>query len=314
MGKYLRLDGVLHIMSRGSVYLIFTLTLAMLMYVAIPALAQQSVPANQTVVLMSGSKSLTIEDAVNYSVYDTFPGQSVHVSVITAQIFLNGQPYNRSGVPIEFSSDNDSVAVLEPLQRIRPTDDKGQAKILLIANNTRGIVNITAVSHIMYETDIRDTCTVTVLGWGTVSGVVTDKNRNGVPYANVTIWYWDGRENTGIVRCPDNPQLSSDGRTATIGTYTFVYVPQGDFNVTAEKDGHIYYAVISVDQGTTTANVAIPDYVFVVPVTPEPTVIPSAISSGATPTPTPTPTSSPGPDVLTALVLIGAVAVIVHRR
>lgn len=242
------------------------------------------------VILVNGGGSFTIEDAVNYTYLEEYANGDVHVSVITAQLYLNGQPYRMANIPVTFSSDNDTVAVLEPNNRTRPSDKNGQAKILLISNNTRGIVNITALSHIMWQHDIQDTCTVAVVGWGTVSGMVTDKNRNGVPDANVTLWHFDGLKNTRMLRSSDNPQLTNDGRTAAIGTYTYTFVPQGLYNVTAEKDGHMYYAIVEVRQGTYTANVAIPDYVYVVPITPTPTPV-------ATPEPTASPiaTATPAP-------------------
>ncbi|HTX43122.1 MAG TPA: carboxypeptidase-like regulatory domain-containing protein, partial [Methanocella sp.] len=208
------------------------------------------------------SPSFTVEDAqnINYSIYDELGAQSVHVSVITAQLYLNGAPYHAANIPITFSSDNDSVAVLEPNNRTRPSDANGQAKILLIARNRAGLVNITAESEIIPGHRLSDTCTVRVVGWGTVSGIVTDQNRNGIPGANVTLWLWNGTANTEMLAAHDNPQLSNDGRTAAVGMYTFVYVPVGSYNVTAEKEGHSYYRLFDLHegQGTITANVAIP--------------------------------------------------------
>jgi len=247
--------------------------------------------------------SFTVEDAqgINYSIYDELGAQSVHVSVITAQLYLNGAPYHMANIPITFSSDNDSVAVLEP-NRTRPSDASGQAKILLIANNTVGLVNITAKSTIVPGHELSDTCTVRVVGWGTVSGIVTDQNRNGIPDATVTLWLWNGTANTKKLASRDNPQLSNDGRTAAPGTYTFVYVPAGSYNVTAEKEGHGYYALFDLHEGegTITANVAIPDYTYQAPATPTP-------AASLTPTPEPSATPRPTPG-LPALVAIGAVA------
>jgi hypothetical protein len=259
--------------------------------------------------LSGGSGMLTIADAnrseINYSAYDYLYGTSVHVSVITAQLFLNGAPYNMSGIPITFSSDNDSVAMLEPQYRTRPSDEHGQAKILLISNNTVGIVRITARANPQYF-EVSDTCTVRVVGWGTVSGFVTDKNQFGVPYATMTLWHWngDGRPNEVMLRSPDNPQLTNDGSTAAIGTYTFTYVPAGLYNLTAEKDGNEYFALVNVTAGTYTANVAFPDYVYTVPVTPSPTPAPTVTPTPG-PTASPTPTPAPGFVPAIALAAIG---------
>ncbi|HTY91205.1 MAG TPA: carboxypeptidase-like regulatory domain-containing protein [Methanocella sp.] len=259
--------------------------------------------------------SFTIEDAkdINYSIYDQLGAQSVHVSVITAQLYLNNAPYRMAGIPITFSSDNDSVAYLEPDNRTRPSDASGQAKILLIAHNRTGLVNITAESEIIYGHKLSDTCTVRVVGWGTVSGIVTDQNRNGVPDATVTLWLWNGTANTKMLAAHDNPQLSNDGRTAAIGMYTFVYVPAGSYNVTAEKDGHRYYRLLDMyeQSGTITANVAIPDYVYVSPatLTPTPVATPAASSSASTPVPV----STPALPALFALGAIGAAALMKRR-
>ncbi|MCD1293435.1 carboxypeptidase regulatory-like domain-containing protein [Methanocella sp. CWC-04] len=282
---------------------------ALIMAGIIPAAAQQY---DSPVILVNGGGTFTVEDAVNYTAYEEFAGQNMHVSVITAQLYLNGKPYKMANIPVVFSSDNDSVAVLEPYNRTRPSDENGQAKILLIANNTVGTVNITATSHIMYQHDISDTCTVRVVGWGTVSGMVTDKNRNGVPDAVVTLWHWNGTANNAILKSPDNPQLSNDGKTAAIGTYTYTFVPQGQYNVTAEKDGHMYFAMVDVEKGTYTANVAIPDYVYVVPAPLMPTPAATAEPS-ATATPEPTPAETPGFGMVLWILSIGAVIVLLKR-
>ncbi len=283
------------------------------------ALASAEEPQNNTlywspVSFEYPSPSFTIEDArgINYSIYDELGAQSVHVSVITAQLYLNGVPYHMANIPITFSSDNDSVAVLEPNNRTRPSDANGQAKILLIANNTVGLVNITAKSMIIPGHELSDTCTVRVVGWGTVSGIVTDQNRNGVPDATVTLWLWNGTANTKKLAAHDNPQLSNDGRTAAIGMYTFVYVPVGSYNVTAEKDGHGYYRLFDLHegQGTVTANVAIPDYAYIALATPTP-------PPSLTPTPGPSATETPRPTpALSVFITVGVIsaAALIKRR
>jgi len=259
--------------------------------------------------------SFSIEDAqnINYSAYDALGAQSVHVSVITAQLYLNGVPYHMANIPITFSSDNDSVAVLEPNNRTRPSDANGQAKILLIAHNRTGFVNITARSMIIPGHELSDTCTVRVVGWGTVSGIVTDQNRNGIPDATVTLWLWNGTTNVRTLVSHDNPQLSNDGRTAAIGMYTFVYVPTGSYNVTAEKDGHVWYRLFDMleGEGTVTANVAIPDYVFISPATPTPA--PSLVSPTLTPSSTSTPLPTPALPVFFAIGAL-AMAAILKRK
>ncbi len=290
------------------------------------ALADEHTP---TVIMVGGGAGtdngtmLSVQDAnrseVNYSAYDAIYGTSVHVSVITAQLYLNGRPYRMANVPITFTSDNDSIAVLEYANRTRPSDANGQAKILLVANNTVGEVHITASSdlyHGMYP-PISDTCTVRVVGWGTVSGVVTDKNKNGVPYAKMTLWVWNGTANVRVLNAPDNPQLSNDGTTAAIGTYTYTYVPAGLYNLTAEKDNSTYFAMVNVTAGTFTANVAFPDYVYTgrLPATVTPTPAPTATAK-PTPAPSPkaTPRPSPGLEATFAVTGLAVAAWMVAKR
>ncbi len=321
-------------MSRFGVLSGWLAILLVLLAIPVTGMAQNSSQENLTpsgtelinvspVVQLAGSNGITIADAtdINYSAYDSYYGSSAHVSVVTAQLFYNGKPYNRSDIPVTFTSDNDSVAVLEPMDRTRPSDSHGQAKILLISNNTKGIVNITASSKISYSHEVRDTCTVHVVGWGTVSGVVTDKNKNGVPDAKVTLWVWNGTANVGIINTPDNPQLTNDGSTAAIGTYTFSRVPVGVYNLTAEKDGHVYFAMVYMNVGTYTANVAFPDYVFPGLILPTPTstpVVTPAPSPTESTSPSATPASGlpiPGMSAVVALIsLVGALAVLVLRK
>ncbi len=287
------------------------ITISFLACICLAASANAQEAQNNTtlywspVTLEYPSATFTIEDAkdINYTIYDELGAQSVHVSVITAQLYLNGAPYRMANIPITFSSDNDSIAYLEPYNRTRPSDANGQAKILLIAHNRTGFVNITAESEIIYGHRLSDTCRVRVVGWGTVSGIVTDQNRNGIPDATVTLWHWNGTANTKMLASKDNPQLSNDGRTAAPGMYTFVYVPVGSYNVTAEKQGHSYYRLIDMYEGsgTITANVAIPDFVFISPAT----LTPTPVASPTTGTPSATPVPTPA---LPALLAAGAIA------
>ncbi len=303
-------------MSRSVIALPALFALAVFLVIAPGVFAEES--HTPSVALLGNSTTFTVEDAnrseINYSAYDSIYGTSVHVSVITAQLYLNDRPYRQANIPITFTSDNDSVAVLEPLDRTRPSDDNGSAKILLISNNTVGYVNITATVNPQFF-ERSDTCTVRVVGWGTVSGMVTDKNKNGVPYAKMTLWVWNGTDNVGILRSPDNPQMTvAESTIAAPGTYTFTYVPAGVYNLTAEKDNHTYFAMVYLTVGTYTANVAFPDYVYTarIPPTVTPTPVPTATPT-STATPTPTPKASPGFEAILVLVGIG-VGIMISRK
>jgi len=259
---------------------------------------------------------------------------------IIAQLYLNGQKYKRANIAVTFSSDNDTVATL-PTVKTNITDLNGQAWILLTSNDTVGKVNITGVAAIMYNHNLSDTCTVRVVGWGTVSGIVTDQNKVGIPNANVTLWnvQWNNStnrwENTQWVDIPENPQLSNDGRTAAVGMYTYYRVPWNVYNVTGEKEGHLWYAIFVLgpwpgdvdayknatyvpgsEYGTATHNIAIPDYSYIAPVsvTPNPSTTVSATPVPVSPTPTPTPTPTPGFEALFALAGLLGVAYLVARK
>lgn len=111
-----------------------------------------------------------------------------------------------------------------------------------------------------------------------ISGFITDKNKNGIPGANVTLMEaridnaTDTFVNVRPATVDGNPQVSDiDPTIAAVGTYTFYKVPYGFYNITAEKDGHVWFAVVNATYaGTQTVNVAIPDYVYSVPTPPYP--------------------------------------------
>jgi PGF-CTERM protein len=261
---------------------------------------------------------------------------------VIAQLYLNGLPYKRANIAVTFTSDNNSVATL-PAVTTNITDLNGQAWILLTSNNTVGEVNITGTATIMYQQNLSGTCTVRVVGWGTVSGIVTDQNKVGIPNANVTLWNveWNNSTtswvNTQPVNIPENPQLTNDGRTAAVGMYTYYRVPWDVYNVTGEKEGHSWYAMFVLgpepsnvaayagaaywpasEYGTATHNIAIPDYSYIAASTPTPSMTASTPTPTPTPvataTPTPTPTPTPGFETVFALAGLLGVAYLIARK
>jgi len=250
-------------------------------------------------------------------------------SVITAQLYLNGAPYLRSGITINFFSDNDSIATL-PSVKTNLSDTNGQAQILLTSNMTKGDVDVTAFSQVTVTNNLTDTCVVHVVGWGTISGMVTDQNKNGVPNATVTLYEMDPDSiangtfiNTIPYPSPENPQQTvSRAEVAAIGTYTYYRIPSGMYNVTASMSDaagnvHTWFAIVNLTVGTATNNIAIPGLVIAQPVitsTPSPTAIITPSPTAPPVTPTPTATPSPGFELVFALAGLLGVAYLLARK
>ncbi|HEY3272577.1 MAG TPA: hypothetical protein VGJ92_02370 [Methanocella sp.] len=145
--------------------------------------------------------------------------------------------------------------------------------------------------------------------------------------AVVTLYYFD--QATGgkgaMVPLPDgqNPQeVQWDYTKAAPGTYTFYKVPQGTYYVEAVHGNHTWFALVTIDQGTSTANVAIPPYNdsgFLATPSPEATASPSpSVSISPTETPASTTGATPSPGMTTLCALTGltlvALYVVVKRE
>jgi hypothetical protein len=110
-------------------------------------------------------------------------------------------------------------------------------------------------------------------GYGAITGVILSSvDSHAVPEATVTLYDEDGN----LVDVPENPQLSSNGIGNNAGIYTFTDVPLGIYNVTAEKGGISFFAIVDLSSGTATANVVLPEYVetepaYMPPQAPSPT-------------------------------------------
>ena len=88
----------------------------------------------------------------------------------------------------------------------------------------------------------------------TISGIVTDNVKAGVPGARVTLM-----QNAITVAIPTNP-LSTDGS----GQYQFSGIGAGNYTVRADMAGHSYESTVVVDNvaGTYTCNIAIPGFIY----------------------------------------------------
>jgi hypothetical protein len=102
---------------------------------------------------------------------------------------------------------------------------------------------------------------------GAITGVIlSSAGSHAVPNANVALY----DESGNLASVPDNPQLSSSGTGNNGGVYTFYDVPYGLYNVTAEKGGVEFFAIVSLNSGTATANVVLPEYMETEPAYVEP--------------------------------------------
>jgi PGF-CTERM protein len=263
-------------------------------------------------------------------------------STITAKLYLNGKAYRVKNQQIGFMSDNDSRAFL-PVVKDNVSDANGEATIILTSAMEKGPVTVTAFSQITVVNNLTASCVVNVVGWGTISGMVTDMNKNGVPNATVTLYYTTQNAsgvfndytrgnngvgtapgNNGLVRTPENPQKTVQrAEVAAIGTYTYFRIPSGIYNVTAEKadasgNNRMWFAIVNLTVGTATNNIAIPSLVINVPsptavVTPVITPAPTAVITPA-PTTAPTSTPTPGFELVFALAGLLGVAYLIARK
>lgn len=100
-----------------------------------------------------------------------------NVSVITAQLYLNGVPYHRTGVTISFFTDNDTRAYL-PAEKKGTTDANGRTTINLTSGNATGDVNVTGYSTIGISRNITGICAARIVS--PVDGNVTAANSTGI--------------------------------------------------------------------------------------------------------------------------------------
>ena len=142
--------------------------------------------------------------------------------------------------------------------------ESGTTTFNVHSNDYSGVIDAGVVSTTPAAPADSNVTTVT----GTINGMVMDKHRNGIPNATVTLWAtrWanDTYENVKAVEIKDNPQLTiGDPMVAAIGVYNFFDVPMGIYNITAEKEGHMWFAWVNVSHsGMHTNNIALPDYMI----------------------------------------------------
>lgn len=186
-------------------------------------------------------------------------------TIVTAQLCSDQVPLALSGISVTFSTKDQEIIAL-PKNDTYITDENGRAEIPLISYDNPGVVKIKA-NAIINRISISGETEIKVVLWGAITGVIYDQNNVGLPNANVTLWYYRKNVHGAIERIspvdlPENPQLANDGRTAQVGRYRYGMVPSGDYCLTGEKEGRMYYTLIHLDQGTVTQDVIIPGYSF----------------------------------------------------
>ena len=82
-------------------------------------------------------------------------------TLVTAQLYLNGKLYKRSGMTISFFTDCEDIATL-PGVRINVTDMTGRASILLTGSGA-GNASVTGYTRIGISRNLSDTCPVQVV-------------------------------------------------------------------------------------------------------------------------------------------------------
>ncbi len=152
-------------------------------------------------------------------------------------------------------------------------------------------------------------------------------NLSNVSNATVTLFFYDQTigEKGAMVPMPDNPQqVQWDSSLSAPGMYTFSKVPASQwYYLEADNNGHKWYAVFYMAQGegTHTANVNIPPFQplndSVEPITPTPTVAPTAVPNTSLNTPTPTaskPEPTPAPTGIISIVALTAAVLLFMKK
>lgn len=192
-------------------------------------------------------------------------------SIITAQLYYNGALASTSGITVHFESSNPAAG---SLPSSTTTNSNGAASQTLTSGSA-GSTNVRAYIDFGNSVIKEDTVQVTVLGYGTITGVVRDRNGNGIPNATVKLMTGDQ-----LYSSPENPQMAS---SINAGKYTFNRIPYGQYTVTAVKadasgTNHQASSSVNLNAGSVTIDVTLSDY---------------PVSAAATPTPAPTPAPTP---------------------
>jgi len=233
-------------------------------------------------------------------------------TVVEFQLYLQGEPYIVEGFNVEFNIVDKSIAsFVDGTGSYSTTTIAGRANATIVSHEKTGITEL-----FVRSCNQQESMTINVLGYGSISGFITDTHQHALPGAIVTLYpnahhnatsgQWEHDPNTTAIDpfVPDNPQCAGNGSAGPAGAYVFSNVPLGTYRVEVDassisgNDSHRYFAIVDIlVEGSATANVVIPGHV--VTSTPESTITqtattPSTASATMTTMTTETTTVLPG--------------------
>jgi hypothetical protein len=129
---------------------------------------------------------------------------------------------------------------------------------------------------------------------GVITGSVFDEYHVDIPNSTVTLW-----QNDGLVDIQKNPQQANHGNVTTriwmdnktypyyTSLYRFDRLAPGQYQVTAEMEGHQAFTNVTLDNNTVVVNLTISDYLGTMFDFSTPTALVTAKQTPAMPNPTP---------------------------
>ncbi len=235
---------------------------------------------------------------------------------IDVQLTIQGANYSGNNFGIYFLSDDQGLVSI-PWGTAAVSDDGGHASLNVTTGPGTGNVTLTA-ALLRPDGAVRASKVYRVVGFGNVSGVVTDAAGKGVPGATVTLYAINGTARGERVPISGNPATTAGPDAAVPGVYSFGNVPFGTYVIEAAVDGHAANVTSSVSHATESADINIPGFMVATPTptpSPTPTIGPSPSATPVSASPTPSPSSTAMPKTPTGdetrqIVWIGAVALV----
>lgn len=217
-------------MQQGHVILF---TAIMISAMAVAGCAGTSPVMNNTSASLSPTPAqanygVNLTSTVDY-LYISEPGCFGDNATITTQVYENGRPYAKAGVPVTFKLNEDQLATLGQTQVL--TDDMGKASVSVTARQSKVLPGTYPYGLIIEATanGATGSMTMPMTRHETLSGKATDKRGDLVEGATVKLLF----NGTGaMVRAPGNPTTTgSDGRYH----FTCLPVDMGNIDLIVEK-------------------------------------------------------------------------------